>query len=106
MRGLTYLRAVFLAALLCPWYFPAIVFTSGPQQTSIGGKMNQFTRRGFLTTVGGAAGVAFLGSTLFNPDTVLAATPLVRRDVGGMNGYDPILVSYGKAIQAMQALPN
>ena len=27
-------------------------------------------------------------------------------DVGGMSATDPVLVSYGKAVQAMQALPD
>jgi hypothetical protein len=68
---------------------------------------DHFTRRRFLTTTAGAAaGLTFFGSSLLDPEKVFAATPLVRRDVGGMNAYDPILVSYGKAIKAMQALPN
>src|SRR5262249_19091158 len=39
----------------------------------------------------------------FNLDTVLAA-PLVRRNLGGMDASDPILVSYRAAIKAMKAL--
>ncbi len=67
---------------------------------------NHFNRRRFLATAGAAASVTLLGQVLFDLDTVLAATPVVRRDVGGMDASDPILLSYRKAIRAMQALPS
>jgi hypothetical protein len=62
-----------------------------------------FTRRRFLFAAGAAASTV-LGSSLFNLDTVLAA-PHVRRNLGGMNASDPILVSYRRAIKAMKMLP-
>jgi tyrosinase-like protein/polyphenol oxidase-like protein len=65
----------------------------------------QFTRRQFVATAS-AASVALLGESVFNPTSLLAATPVVRRDVGGMDASDPILLSYRKAIKAMQALPT
>jgi hypothetical protein len=69
--------------------------------------MVKTSRRNFLGTVAGAAASAtFFGTSLFDAGTALAASSYVRRDVGGMTASDPILVSYGKAIQAMQALPN
>jgi hypothetical protein len=115
MRGFLHFRAAFIipllcvvAVLLCGWYFSAIVCCRpNVEQTSLGGKMkDQFTRRRFLTTAGAAAGATFLGSALFHPEQAMAFTPLVRRDVTNMTAYDPVLVSYAKAIQAMQALPN
>jgi tyrosinase len=63
---------------------------------------NHLTRRRFLVTAGAAA-TTVLGSSLFNLDTVLAA-PLVRRNLGGMDASDPILVSYRAAINAMKKL--
>lgn len=63
-----------------------------------------FTRRRFMVTAGAAAST-FLGSSIFNLDSVWAA-PVTRRNLGGMAASDPVLVSYGKAIQAMKALPT
>jgi len=63
-----------------------------------------FNRRRFLVTAGAAASTV-LGSTFFNLDTVDAA-PYMRRNLGGMAASDPILVSYRKAIKAMQALDS
>src|SRR5579859_1004661 len=64
-----------------------------------------FTRRQFVATAS-AASVALLSESFFDPASVLAATPVVRRDVGGMDASDPILLSYRKAIKAMKALPT
>jgi tyrosinase len=63
-----------------------------------------FTRRRFIVTAGAAASTV-LGSSLFNLDTVMAAT-YIRRNVGGMTASDPVLVSYRKAIKAMKLLPD
>src|ERR1700742_2170225 len=60
------------------------------------------TRRKFLKVTG----AAIAGSTLFDVDKLLAAPPFVRKDVGGMTGATPALVSYGNAINAMKALPS
>lgn len=65
----------------------------------------QTTRRSFLRTAGTAASVALLGPSLFNLTTVFAAS-YVRHDVGNLSASDPILLSYRKAIKAMQALPT
>ena len=63
-----------------------------------------FTRRRFIVTAGAAAST-FLGSSIFNLDSVWAA-PVTRRNLGGMAGSDPVLVSYANAIKAMRALPT
>jgi len=59
-------------------------------------------RRQFLVTAGATASVV-LGSSIFRLERVLAA-PFVRRNLGGMSASDPVLVSYRKAIKAMQML--
>ncbi len=96
--------SVFLYSLLS---YCLLQYAVCPQK-KLGGVVmkNQFTRRQLLTIGGAAASAAFLGPSLFNPDILLAASPIVRRDVGGMNAYDPILMSYQTAITAMKALPN
>ena len=66
---------------------------------------DRFTRRQFLATASAAVSVALASERFFNPDLAWAAVPVVRRDVGGMDGSDPILLAYRKAIKAMQALP-
>ncbi|HEX3580995.1 MAG TPA: tyrosinase family protein [Thermoanaerobaculia bacterium] len=60
------------------------------------------SRRTFIKTT--AAAVA--GATLFDVDELMAAPPFVRLDVGGLTATSPALVSYAKAIHAMQALPT
>ncbi|HEU4416263.1 MAG TPA: tyrosinase family protein, partial [Candidatus Angelobacter sp.] len=64
---------------------------------------HRFTRRRFLFTAGAAA-TTVLGSSAFRLDSA-GATPLMRRNLGGMAPNDPILISYRKAIKAMKALP-
>jgi hypothetical protein len=59
------------------------------------------TRRRFLKT---SAVVA--GATLFDIRELLAAGPFTRLDVGGLTASSPTLVSYAKAIKAMQLLPT
>jgi Common central domain of tyrosinase/Polyphenol oxidase middle domain len=59
------------------------------------------TRRKFLKTAVGAVA----GTTLFDARSLLAASPNIRMDVGGMTATTPALVSYGNAITAMKALP-
>jgi tyrosinase len=66
--------------------------------------MKRITRRRFVVTAGAAASTV-LGSSIFNLDSVWAAPP-IRRNLGPMTASDPILVSYGKAIKAMKALPT
>jgi hypothetical protein len=63
-------------------------------------------RRQFLATAGTAVAATLVGESVFPLKSTLAATPLVRRDVGNMNADDAVLVAYRKAIKAMQALPN
>jgi Common central domain of tyrosinase/Polyphenol oxidase middle domain len=65
---------------------------------------NGFTRRRFMVTAGAAASTV-LGSSIFNLESVWAA-PVTRRNLGGMAASDPVLISYGKAIKAMKALPT
>jgi len=66
----------------------------------------QFTRRRFLSTAGAAASVAVVGSTLLDVESLFAATTYVRRNVGGMSAFDPVITDYRAAIKAMQALPT
>jgi hypothetical protein len=66
---------------------------------------NSFSRRRFLETAAKAASVAVLGPSFFGVSTALAAGSFVRRDIAGLAPGDPILMSYRKAIKAMQALP-
>jgi len=62
------------------------------------------TRRGFLKAAGACASVTLLGTSLL--DGVALAAPIgVRRNVGGMSATDPVILTYRKAIKAMQALP-
>jgi Common central domain of tyrosinase/Polyphenol oxidase middle domain len=68
------------------------------------GMTNCLSRRRLLKNAGVAASVVILGQSLAGCVTV-PATPVVRRDVGGMSASDPVIVSYGKAIKAMKALP-
>lgn len=65
----------------------------------------RLSRRWFLGTAIKAASVAVLGPSFLRGNNALAAGPVVRRNVGGLAAADPILLSYRKAIQAMQALP-
>jgi len=60
------------------------------------------SRRTFIKTT--AAAVA--GATLFDVSELLAGPPFVRLDVGGLTATSPTLVSYAKAVKAMQALPT
>jgi hypothetical protein len=66
---------------------------------------NRISRRSFMVTAGAAAATV-MGSSLFNLESVFAAAPVVRRNIGGMDASDPILLSYRKAIAAMKALPT
>jgi tyrosinase len=59
------------------------------------------SRRKFLKT-----GAVVAGATLFDVRQLLAAGPFTRLDVGGLTASSPALVSYAKAIKAMQALPT
>src|SRR5690242_1635977 len=68
-----------------------------------GASMKRLTRRQFVATAGAAATVTLFGQS--RRGEALPALPVVRRDVGRMDGSDPILVSYRKAIKAMQSLP-
>ena len=61
-------------------------------------------RRRFLAAIGTTASVVLPGSSLFD-FKMLAGSPFVRRDVGGLSATDPIITSYQNAITAMQVLP-
>jgi tyrosinase-like protein len=61
-----------------------------------------YSRRKFLKVTAAAAA----GATLFDVEELLAAPPWTRPDVGGLTAKSPVLVSYAKAIKAMQALPS
>lgn len=65
-----------------------------------------FDRRRFLKAAGATASASILGGSLIHAGTVFAAPTSVRRNVGGMDASDPILVSYRAAIKEMQALPS
>ena len=68
--------------------------------------MKESSRRRFLAVSGKAVSATILGSLLLDADLALGAVPIVRRNVAGMDANDPILLSYRKAIRAMQALPQ
>lgn len=65
------------------------------------------TRRRFLKTAGAAASVTILSPSLLKSEFAFGAPPLyTRRDIGNLKESDPIILSYRKAVKAMQALPN
>jgi Common central domain of tyrosinase len=66
---------------------------------------SQLNRRNFCVTAG-AASLALLAQASFVSDPVAASSLFVRRNVGGMNAYDPVIAAYRKAVAAMQALPT
>jgi len=68
--------------------------------------MGKTTRRKFLAASGTAVSATLLGPLLFKADKAFASPALVRRNVGAMDASDPILLSYRKAITAMQARPT
>jgi tyrosinase len=65
----------------------------------------QTTRRSFLKKTGTVVSLAFLGQTLIPAEHASAASLFVRRNVGGMNAFDPVITAYQKAVTAMRALP-
>jgi tyrosinase len=66
---------------------------------------NHISRRKFISTTG-VATAAVVGSSLFGAGSLLAVPPFVRKDIGGIAATDSIIVSYRKAVKAMQALPS
>jgi hypothetical protein len=68
--------------------------------------MRKTTRRRFLESSGKAVTAAVVGAALFGAKEAFGETIYVRRNLAGMDASDPILVSYRKAIKAMQALPQ
>jgi hypothetical protein len=67
---------------------------------------NNPTRRRFIKTLGAAASAAVIVPSLFDLDRIASAAPVLRRDVAGLTASSPVIVSYRKAIKAMQALPG
>src|SRR5215467_8397068 len=66
----------------------------------------QMTRRSFVVKSGAAAAaLTVVGRTALHLGSVSAASLYVRRNVGGMNAFDPVINAYSKAVKAMQALP-
>ena len=61
-------------------------------------------RRVFVIAGGAAASAALAGRSLMRPLTAQAAT-FTRMDVGGLTASSPQIVSYAKAVKAMQLLP-
>ena len=69
--------------------------------------VTQITRRSFVVKSGvAAAGLTMVGRAGLHLESVSAASLYVRRNVGGMNAFDPVITAYGKAVKAMQALPT
>jgi tyrosinase len=66
----------------------------------------QIGRRTFFGTAGAAASLALLAQIPFEAVAVSAASLFVRRNVGGMNVFDPVITAYRKAVAAMRALPG
>ena len=65
----------------------------------------QINRRSFFARAGAAASLTLLGQTAFQVAPASAASLFVRRNVGGMNAFDPVIIAYRKAVAAMHALP-
>jgi hypothetical protein len=61
-------------------------------------------RRSFLTAAGAAASLALVGQSAMHVEPVYAASLFVRRNVGGMNAFDPVIGAYRKAVATMRAL--
>ena len=68
--------------------------------------MKKSSRRRFLATSGKAVSATVIASALLHAELAFGATTFVRRNLAGMDASDPILLSYRKAIKAMQALPQ
>jgi hypothetical protein len=66
----------------------------------------QIGRRTFFGTAGAAASLALLAQIPFEAVPASAASLFVRRNVGGMNVFDPVIAAYRKAVAAMRALPG
>jgi len=66
----------------------------------------RINRRRFFASTGAAASLALLVDTMIPVKPASAASLFVRRNVGGMNAYDPVITSYRKAIKAMGELPT
>ena len=64
------------------------------------------TRRSFLKKTGTVVSLAFLGQTFIPAGQVPAASVFIRRNVGGMNAFDPVIAAYERAVTAMRALPS
>ena len=65
----------------------------------------RINRRRFFASTGAAASLALLADAVLPPKSASAASLYVRRNVGGMNAFDPVIASYRKAIKAMRGLP-
>ena len=63
-----------------------------------------FTRRNFCLTTS-VASLALLTQSSLLSEPAAASSLFVRRNVGGMNAFDPVIVAYRKAIATMRALP-
>jgi hypothetical protein len=66
----------------------------------------QISRRSFFARAGAAASLTLLGQIAFQVVPASAASLFVRRNVGGMNAFDPVIAAYRKAVAAMRALPS
>lgn len=65
---------------------------------------HSWNRRQFLLATGAAATASAVGNHWLKPERAFAAT-FTRKDVGGLTASSPEIVSYAKAVAAMQALP-
>ncbi len=64
----------------------------------------QITRRGFLVKAGATAALTAAGKMVLPVESVSAASLLVRRNVGEMTAFDPVIAAYS-AVTAMRLLP-
>jgi len=64
----------------------------------------QNSRRSFFAKAGAAASLTLLAPAAFLGGRASAASLFVRRNVGGMNAFDPVIAAYRKAVAAMRAL--
>ena len=68
--------------------------------------ITQINRRRFFASTGAAASLALFADAVLPLKSATAASLFVRRNVGGMNAFDPVITSYRKAIKAMRELPT
>src|SRR5574340_9656 len=104
---ITLRRLVVVPSILALVFSLLVPLGAGVNEPSDGGLVmaNSLTRRQFLVAAGVAATVPIINTSGSPTREADAAQVSVRRDIGGMDASDPILVSYRAAIKKMKASP-